>query len=327
MPQELDESRRFVVRKKDYPPAYLKAYAEGRLQEKAGQALENLHACTGCPRRCRADRTINRKSVCNIGRLARVSSAFAHFGEEDCLRGRSGSGTIFFASCNLHCVFCQNYEISQFINGEVVTPDVLAGMMLSLQKAGCHNINLVTPEHVVAQILEALVIAVGRGLHIPIVYNTSAYDSPQSLEVLDGVVDIYMPDFKIWDPHLSLKYLLARDYPAAARQAIQSMHQQVGDLYIDEKGLAIRGLLVRHLVMPGLLADTRQIMRFLATKISPDTYINLMDQYRPSWKVKTHQDFANLNRSVSNVEYQQAIKFAKEAGLWRFDHRRQSDAL
>jgi putative pyruvate formate lyase activating enzyme len=199
--------------------------------------------------------------------------------------------------------------------------------MLSLQKAGCHNINLVTPEHVVAQILEALVIAIGEGLHIPIVYNTSAYDSLQSLECLDGVVDIYMPDFKLWDPRLSLKYLLARDYPAAARQAIQAMHEQVGDLCVDENGIAIRGLLVRHLVMPGLLADTRQILRFLATKISPDTYINLMNQYRPSWKVESREEFANLNRLVSDVEYQQVVNAANAAGLWRFDHRRHEYAI
>jgi putative pyruvate formate lyase activating enzyme len=250
-----------------------------------------------------------------------VSSAFAHFGEEDCLRGRQGSGTIFFASCNLRCVFCQNYEISQQRIGKIVTPDELAGMMLSLQAAGCHNINLVTPEHEVAQILEALVIAVGKGLHIPLVYNTSAYDGPSSLDLMDGVVDIYMPDFKLWDPHLSLKYLAAKDYPVAARQAFQIMYRQVGDLRVDENGIALRGLLVRHLVLPGLLADTHQIMRYLATKISADIYINIMDQYRPHWKVLTEAEFSSINRLISEAEYRQAVSFAEQAGLWRFDKR------
>ena len=281
----------------------------------------------GCPRRCRADRTQNHKSVCNGGRQARVSSAFAHFGEEDCLRGRQGSGTIFFASCNLHCVFCQNYEISQQRIGGSVTPDELAGMMLSLQAAGCHNINLVTPEHEAAQILEALVIAIGKGLHIPLVYNTSAYDGPLTLDLMDGVVDIYMPDFKLWDPHLSVRYLTAKDYPAAARQAIQTMHQQVGDLRVDENGIALRGLLVRHLVMPGLLADTRHIMHYLATDISPDSYINIMDQYQPHWKVLTEGEFANLNRPITESEYHQAVASAERAGLWRFDKRWQQYSL
>jgi putative pyruvate formate lyase activating enzyme len=327
IPYELDGGGRFVLKRKEFIPAYIKTYEEGRLREKAAQALENLHCCIGCPRRCRADRTQNRKSVCNGGRNARVSSAFPHFGEEDCLRGRKGSGTIFFASCNLRCVFCQNHEISQQRFGSSVTAEELAGMMLSLQGTGCHNINLVTPEHVAAQIIEALVIAVGKGLHIPLVYNTSAYDGLTSLELMDGVVDIYMPDFKLWDPHLSLRYLAAKDYPAVARHTIGIMYQQVGDLHVDEGGLAVRGLLVRHLVMPGLAADTRHIMRYLAANISPDVYINIMDQYQPHWKVLTEGEFASLNRPITETEYRQAVVSAKEAGLWRFDKRWQWYAI
>lgn len=194
-------------------------------------------------------------------------------------------------------------------------------MMLTLQEAGCHNINLVTPEHEAAQIIEALVIAVSKGLHIPLVYNTSAYDGPTSLELMDGVVDIYMPDFKLWNPRLSLRYLAAKDYPTAARYAIMIMHRQVGDLRVDENGIALRGLLVRHLVMPGLLADTRQIMHYLAKNISPDVYINIMDQYQPHWKVCTEAEFADLNRPINETEYRQAVESAKEAGLWRLDKR------
>ena len=237
------------------------------MKEKAQEALELLRACTVCPRNCKVDRLANKTATCKCGRYARVASAFAHFGEEDCLRGWNGSGTIFFSWCNLRCVFCQNYETSQLGEGEQVTPPQLANIMLRLQQAGCHNINLVTPEHVVPQILEALVIAVERGLRLPLVYNTSAYDGPDSLRLMDGVVDVYMPDFKLWDSTRTLKYLLARDYADAARRAIQTMHDQVGALRVDEKGLALHGVLVRHLVMPGLLDDTRAIMEYLARQV------------------------------------------------------------
>ncbi len=321
VPIELHGEGRFLLRRADFIPAYIKTYEEGRLREKAEAALELLRSCSVCPRNCHVDRLADKTAVCHTGRYARVSSAFAHFGEEDCLRGWNGSGTIFFAWCNLRCAFCQNYETSQDGEGGVVRPEELATIMLELQEAGCHNINFVTPEHVVPQILEALPIAVGRGLRLPLVYNTSSYDSLDSIRLMDGVVDIYMPDFKLWDSSRSLKYLLARDYPDAARRVIQAMHQQVGELKVDEDGLALRGLLVRHLVMPGLLEETRQIMRYLAEEVSPDTYVNLMDQYFPAWKAKTQEKYVEINRPITSAEFNQALAQAYQAGLWRIDTR------
>ena len=321
IPPELHGDGRFTIRRKDFSPAYLAAYEDGRLQEKVEEALESLKACSVCPRKCRVNRRENQTATCNVGRYARVTSAFPHHGEEDCLRGRKGSGTIFFAWCNLRCVFCQNYETSQVGEGEEVTAEELAGLMLRLQELGCHNINFVTPEHVVPQILEALIIAVRSGLRLPIVYNTSAYDSLQSIRLMEGIVDIYMPDFKLWDARHSLKYLLARDYPGFARRVIKAMHSQVGALKADEDGIAVKGVLVRHLVMPGLLEDTRQIMRFLAKEVSNDTYVNVMDQYRPAWKAKTQDKYAEINRGITSQELQQALGYARQAGLWRFDTR------
>jgi putative pyruvate formate lyase activating enzyme len=249
-----------------------------------------------------------------------VASAFAHFGEEDCLRGTRGSGTIFFSFCNLRCQFCQNWETSQIGEGEEVTPRQLAALMLALQAEGCHNINFVTPEHVVPQILEALVIAVEHGLRVPLVYNTSAYDSAHSLALMDGVVDIYMPDFKLWDAQHSLRYLLARDYPSAARQAIKAMHAQVGALKVDAEGVALRGILLRHLVMPGMLDETRAIVDWIAQEVSRDTYVNVMDQYRPAWRARTPK-FVEINRPITRGEFAQAVQSARDAGLWRLDAR------
>ena len=214
IPGELAGEGRFVIPRKEFVPAYVKTYQEGRLREKVDEALELLRSCHVCPRDCEVNRLENKTGVCKSGRLARVTSAFTHFGEEDCLRGWNGSGTIFFAWCNLRCVFCQNFETSQHGEGTEVTAAQLAATMLRLQRLGCHNINFVTPEHVVPQILEALPLAIERGLRLPLVYNTSAYDSLDSIRLMDGVVDIYMPDFKLWDTQRSLRYLLARDYPA-----------------------------------------------------------------------------------------------------------------
>ena len=230
-----------MIPRNEFVPAYVKTYEEGRLREKVGEALELLRSCHVCPRDCEVNRLENKTGVCKSGRRARVTSAFTHFGEEDCLRGWNGSGTIFFAWCNLRCVFCQNFETSQQGDGIEVTAPQLAAIMLRLQSAGCHNINFVTPEHVVPQILEALLIAINGGLRLPLVYNTSSYDSMDSIRLMDGVVDIYMPDFKLWDSQRSLRYLLARDYPDAARRVLKAMHEQVGDLRVDENGLALRG--------------------------------------------------------------------------------------
>jgi len=306
-------------------PAYLTPGRKAVLRERAVAAVAGLAACTACPRHCGVDRTAGELGICQVGRHARVSSAFAHFGEEGCLRGTRGSGTIFFSGCNLRCVFCQNADISQTLDGQVCGPDAIADMMLALQDAGCHNINFVTPEHVVPQVLEALADAVGLGLHIPIVYNTSAYDALESLQMLDGLADIYMPDFKLWSDDAGERYLHARDYAARARCAIAEMHRQVGPLRLTRDGVACRGVLVRHLVMPGLLAESAAIFRWLADEVSPDTYVNIMAQYRPANLVGRRESdgtdvrFAEVNRRVTAQEMTGAYRLARAAGLWRFD--------
>jgi putative pyruvate formate lyase activating enzyme len=297
-------------------PSYLALHRSGELRRRAEHAVEELAACRACPRDCGIDRLADKTAVCKTGRYARVASYFPHRGEEDCLRGCRGSGTIFFSWCNLRCVFCQNFDISQQPAGEEAPPERLVGMMLELQAQGCHNINFVTPEHVVPQILEALPPAVEGGLRLPLVYNTSGYDALRSLRLLDGVIDIYMPDFKMWDPALSLKYLKAKDYPEVARRAIREMYRQVGDLVFDECGLARRGLLVRHLVMPGGAAGSAQILRFLAKEISARTYVNVMDQYLPAGKVGRNAKYDDIARATDQTEYKAAVDLAREAGLW-----------
>ncbi len=322
LPSEVQGNGGFLLRRRDFTPAYLRAYAEGRLADKVEEALSHLGpSCTACPRLCKGvDRRANQIGVCKVGRHARVASAFAHFGEEDVLRGWEGSGTIFFSWCNLRCVFCQNFEVSQAPAGEELDAVGLARLMLSLQERGCHNINFVTPEHVVPQIVEALPHAVEMGLRLPLIYNTSAYDSLESLKVMEGLVDVYMPDFKLWDREKSRDYLAASNYPEIARQTIAEMHRQVGELKMAEDGLALRGVLVRHLVMPGRLDDTRQIVGWLAG-LSRDTYLNLMDQYYPAWKAKTNPRFDEINRRVTHPEMNQARELARAAGLWRLDDR------
>ncbi len=310
-----------TISSQEFEAAYLALYRSGELAQRAQAAVAGLKECTACPRDCRVDRLANKTATCKTGRYAIVSSFFPHMGEEDPLRGWRGSGTIFFSMCNLRCVFCQNYDISQVRSGAECTPEQLAVMMLELQRMGCHNINFVTPEHVVPQVLEALVPAVEHGLKLPIVYNTSAYDSLESLRLLDGVVDIYMPDFKMWDDRLALRYLKAKDYPAAARAALKEMQRQVGVLKLDEHGLAKRGVLVRHLVMPSGVAGTALIMRFLAEELSPDTYVNIMGQYHPAGKV-TAEKYGEIDRRPSRQEMDRAYAEARAAGLWRFDERR-----
>ncbi len=310
---------RFVLQRDRFTPAYLRTFEEGGFKEKAKEAIEALGSCRVCPRTCGVDRLANRAGVCRIGRYAHVANAFPHFGEEDCLRGWRGSGTIFFAGCNLRCVFCQNYDISQQCAGREMHPEELAALMLDLQAAGCHNINFVTPEHVVPQVLKALIPAIDQGLRLPLVYNTSSYDSLESIRLMEGVVDIYMPDFKLWDVRRSRKYLGAGDYPQAAIAAIKEMHRQVGQLCVDEKGLALRGLLVRHLVMPGLLDDTREILRWLASELSRDTYVNVMDQYFPAWKVTSGPRYSEINQTLARSEFREALQCALEADLWRLD--------
>lgn len=296
-------------------PSYLKLHATGELKQRAEQAYELLGRCRLCPRNCKVNRLAGETGFCKIGARGKVASYEPHFGEEAPLSGISGSGTIFFSHCNLRCVFCQNYEISQEGAGVEVESGQLAAMMISLQKQGCHNINFVTPSHVIPQILAALVLACQRGLNIPLVYNSSGYDSTDSLRLLEDVVDIYMPDFKFSSPHSAKKFCRAADYPDIARQAISEMFRQVGDLQLDSQGLAVRGLLVRHLVMPGGLDEAREIFKFLVN-LSKDTYVNVMEQYRPCFQAA---DFPPLHRPLSHVDFEKARSAALESGLHRLE--------
>ncbi len=307
-----------------WEPAYLALHRSGELGKRVERALETLRSCRVCPRNCDVDRLADKYAFCKTGRYAVVASYFPHFGEEDCLRGWNGSGTIFFSHCNLRCVFCQNFDISQAAKvseARPAPPERLAGMMLELQRRGCHNINFVTPEHVVPQMLEALAPAVERGLRLPIVYNTSAYDSAESLELLDGVVDIYMPDFKYWKPEGALRYLKAEDYPAVARARIKEMHRQVGELRVDDDGLAYRGLNIRHLVMPGGLEETEAILSWIRDELGPTTYVNVMDQYYPAGRVSDTL-YPELNRRLRTEEFRAAQRAARSLGLERLDERR-----
>ncbi len=299
-------------------PSYLDLYRTGVLEDRVEKALALMAPCRLCPRRCGVDRLKGETGYCRTGRDARVASYDAHFGEEDPLVGQRGSGTIFFSSCNLLCSFCQNFEISHLSEGIEVSPDQVAAMMIDLMERGCHNINLVTPTHVMPQILEALKIAIGQGLAVPIVYNTGGYERVEALRLLDGIVDIYMPDFKFWDESWAERFCHAPDYADMARAAIREMHRQVGDLALNSEGIAVRGLLVRHLVMPNGVAGTGDIMNFLAQEISPNTYVNVMDQYRPCGEAQADP---TINRRLTSEEYRQAVAATKKAGLHHLDSR------
>ncbi|GAB4543175.1 MAG: radical SAM protein [Anaerolineae bacterium] len=302
-----------------FEPAYLELLRSGELQERVVQAYQHLSICDVCAWNCKVDRRAGQVGVCRTGERAMVSSYGPHLGEEDPLRGWRGSGTIFFTRCNLKCQFCQNHDISQTGAGREVEPEELASIMLELQAQGCHNINFVSPSHVVPQIMAAVLVAAQAGLRLPLVYNTGGYDSMAMLKLLDGVIDIYMPDMKYADAEIARRYSKIPNYPQVNQAAVREMHRQVGDLHINDKGLALRGLLVRHLVLPENLAGTGQVVHFLATEISPDTYLNLMDQYRPAYKA---HHFPELNRRISRQEYQSAVNMAQEAGLRRLDERR-----
>lgn len=302
-------------------PAYRSLVESGALERRAEAALELLQPCRVCPRRCGAERLAGAEGACRTGRLVAVAAHFPHHGEEDCLRGSRGSGTIFFCGCNLLCPFCQNWETSHECEGEPLSAERLAEMMLELEAAGCHNINWVTPTHVVPQALEALAIAARAGLSLPIVYNSGGYDAVETLRLLEGVVDIYMPDFKFWDAAAAGRILGVPDYPEAARRAIREMHRQVGDLVIDGRGLATRGLLVRHLVLPNGVAGTPQVAAWLASEISQDTFLNVMPQYRPAGLVAApagRARFAELARPIEREEFFEAVAAARAAGLRRF---------
>jgi putative pyruvate formate lyase activating enzyme len=294
-------------------PVYLNL-STAELQERADLAFARMECCDLCARHCNVNRL--KLGVCKTGLQARVSSYGAHMGEEDPLRGWKGSGTIFFARCNLRCVFCQNHDISQTDAGNEVTSQELAAIMLRLQAMGCHNINLVSPSHVVPQILAALALAVQSGLRLPLVYNTGGYDSLEALKLLDGIIDIYMPDMKFANGGHAKKYSQTQDYPQVNRAVVKEMHRQAGDLQIDENGLATHGLLVRHLVLPRNLAGTKQIIDFLLSEISVNTYLNLMAQYHPAHNASRYPE---LNRRITASEYEHALQIAKEAGLTNLD--------
>jgi putative pyruvate formate lyase activating enzyme len=305
--------------KATFEPAYLQLLISGELRDRVARAYEHLSVCDVCARNCDVDRRGGQVGVCRTGERAKVSSYGPHLGEEDPLRGWRGSGTIFFTRCNLKCQFCQNHDISQTDAGYEVEPEQLASIMLELQAQGCHNINFVSPSHVVPQIMAAVFIAAEAGLRLPLVYNSGGYDSMAMLELLDGVIDIYMPDMKYADAEIARRYSKIPDYPQVNQSAVREMHRQVGDLYINQEGLALRGLLVRHLVLPENLAGTDEIVEFLSTEISPNTYLNLMDQYRPAYKA---HHFPELNRRVTSQEYEAAVRMARDAGLNRLDDRR-----
>jgi putative pyruvate formate lyase activating enzyme len=308
-----------TVLAEQFEPAYLHLHRSGELKRRVAEAYARLEACDICARECGVNRRLSTEGAgCHTGERATVSSYGPHFGEETPLVGRGGSGTIFFSWCNLACQYCQNYEISQAGMGQEIEPEDLARMMLSLQSQGCHNINFVSPSHVVPQILAGLLIAAQAGLHLPLVYNTGGFDSLKTLALLDGVVDIYMPDIKYADASVARRYSKIRDYPAANQAAVSEMHRQVGDLETDGRGVAQRGLLVRHLVLPERLAGTAEIVRFLRDTVSPNTYINVMAQYRPCYRAGEHPP---LDRSITNDEYAEAVRLAEEAGL-RLDQRR-----
>jgi len=297
-------------------PAYLKL-TQAELKNRIKRAIELLESCTICPRNCKVNRLNDERGFCGVGRYAIIASYGPHLGEEAPLVGSHGSGTIFIAGCNLKCVFCQNFEISHLMEGYEVTPEQLAKIMIYLKNIGCHNINIVTPTHVVPQILEALPYAIELGLDLPIVYNTGGYDKEEVLKLLDNIVDIYMPDIKFVDKKLTQKFMHAPDYFEVCKSAVKEMHRQVGDLIL-ENGIATKGLLVRHLVMPNELAGTEEVVRFLSQEISKDTYINIMAQYRPCGYAHKYPEIA---RRITYDEYKKAILIAQKYGLHRFDKR------
>ncbi len=304
-----------------FEAAYIKTFEAGLLSKKIDSAYSKLKACNLCPRNCGADRTAGETGVCKTGNQAMVSSYSPHFGEEAPLVGSHGSGTIFFTHCNLMCLFCQNFDISHEGHGVEVSCEQIAAVMLALQKQRCHNINFVTPSHVIPQILAAVDIAVQNGLTVPLVFNTGGYDRVETLKLLEGVFDIYMPDFKFWDSQIAASACDARNYPEVARRALIEMHRQVGDLVVNKDQIAQRGLLIRHLVLPHGLAGTREVMRFIATHISPNSYVNIMSQYRPCGRAA---EINGLDTYPSREDYREAVNTARQEGITRLDQPRRA---
>jgi len=302
--------------KKESLPGYISLHRSGELKKRADELTRQLSSCCLCPRECAANRMRGKTGDCSAPARTKISSAFPHFGEEKPLIGRHGSGTIFFSHCSLLCIYCQNWDISHQGSGYLVSPRGLADEMIRLQKRGCHNINLVTPTHFLPTIVTALDLAAGRGLSIPTVYNTGGYEKVETLRLLEGIIDIYMPDYKYDDGAYAAKYSAgAADYPEKARAALLEMHRQVGFLKIDSQGLAHSGLLIRHLVLPENIAGTAGFVRFVAEEIGTDTFINIMGQYRPAYQAKKHPELA---RGLTMAEYRKAMEEARQAGLRNF---------
>jgi len=299
-----------------YIPAYRKTLQTGELEEKSTALVGLLSSCDICPRKCGVDRIAGEVGICGVGERVWVSSYGPHHGEEDPLSGVNGSGTIFFSGCNLNCLYCQNADISQKLTGMEISTRELANMMLELQGMGCHNINLVSPTHVVPQIAEAIYLAAVDGLTLPVVYNSGGYDSLQTLQYLNGIIDIYMPDMKYSDEKVGRDFSDIPSYPAVNQAAVLEMHRQVGNLKISGDGVAERGLLIRHLVLPNGLAGSKQVLRFIAEKISVDTYLNIMDQYRPAYLAYRKID---INRKITRAEYMDIIHYAESLGMTRLD--------
>jgi putative pyruvate formate lyase activating enzyme len=292
--------------------SYLNLYKSGELARRVKVAKHILQECTLCPRTCKVERTKGAQGFCKSGDTAVVSSAGPHYGEEPPISGHHGSGTIFFTGCNLRCLFCQNYQISQEYEGAPVSITELAQMMISLQKRRCHNINLVTPTHFIIQILEALLVACEQGLKIPLVYNTNGYDSLETLRLLDGIIDIYLPDIKYSAEQSAKECSGASDYVRHNRPALKEMYRQVGDLVMDETGVAQRGLVIRHLILPERLAGSRASLEFIAREISKEAYVSLMAQYHPCYKADKHPV---LNRRLYKSEYEEVVRDAESLGL------------
>lgn len=294
-------------------PIYLKTFAEGKLEHIASEAFKLLESCVICPRKCKINRLNNQKGFCKTGLKARVYSFMAHHGEEPPISGQNGSGTVFFASCNMSCAYCQNYEFSQEVcPDKEVDSRELANIMLELQNRNCHNINLVTPTHVMPQILQALLLAIPAGLKIPLVYNTSGYELAEMIEFLDGIVDIYLPDMRYAGNNSAIKYSSAIGYPQYNQQAVKEMHRQRGIARINKVGIMEQGLIIRHLVLPGNISGTKEIMEFIARELSPETYISLMSQYTPCYKTN---GFPELNRRINLQEYELAQQIQSDLGL------------
>lgn len=300
----------------EFKPTYQSEQTIKKMDSLIEEIYSSLSNCTICPRNCRVNRLKDEKGDCNTGYKALVSSYGPHFGEEKPLVGNRGSGTIFFTNCNLLCNFCQNFDISHYSRGKEVSSRELADIMLYLQDIGCHNINFVTPTHVVPQILKALKIAIQKGLSIPLVYNSSGYDKDETIKKLEGIFDIYMPDFKFWNPDFSEECCNANDYHVYASSAIKEMHKQVGILNTNKQGIANKGLIIRHLIMPNKLANSRKIIDFIASELSEQTYVNFMDQYRPCYKASEN---IAISRSISNQEYESVIEYAQQKGMTNLD--------